>query len=46
MTKGIKSRGVNLTSLNRYYGLKGRTAKDCLPRFLEIMEDYKKTLKT
>jgi hypothetical protein len=27
-----------------YYGLKGRSAKDCLPQFEKIMNDYKAEL--
>ncbi len=40
MTKGIMSRGVKLGDLKKYYGLKGKTAKDCLPQFLKLMDDY------
>ena len=41
MTKGLQSRGIKLKDLKDYYGLKGRTAKDCLPQFLEIFDKYK-----
>lgn len=42
MAKGIGSRGVKLGDLKRYYGLKGRTAADCLPQFLKIVDEYNK----
>lgn len=45
MAKGIGVRGVKLKDLKWYYGLKGRTAADCLPQFILIMESYKMALK-
>jgi hypothetical protein len=41
MSKGIMSRDIKLKDLKWYYGLKGRTAADCLPQFIKLMEDYK-----
>jgi hypothetical protein len=41
MAKGIGSRGIKLKDLKVYYGLKGRTAADCLPQFLMMVEGYK-----
>ena len=43
MAKGIGVRGVRLGDLKKYYGLKGRTAADCLPQFIQIMDEYKAT---
>ena len=40
MAKGIQNRQVKLRDLKQYYGLKGRTAADCLPQFLQLMEQY------
>ena len=40
MTKGIMSRGIKLKDLKQYYGLKGKTASDCLPQFLKIIDEY------
>lgn len=40
MSKGMTCRGVRLKDLKEYYGLKGRTAADCLPQFEAIMERY------
>lgn len=41
MSKGIKCRGVKLTDMKKYYGLKGRTASDCLPQFEQLFEKFK-----
>jgi hypothetical protein len=41
MASGMTCKGVKLGDIKRYYGLKGRTAKDCLPQFEKIMADYK-----
>jgi len=43
MSKGMTCRGVKLSDLKKYYGLKGRTAADCLPQFLKLMEDFLST---
>lgn len=45
MAVGIQSRGVKLRDIKNYYGLKGRTAADCLPQFVQLMEAYKEALK-
>ena len=44
MAKGMQFRGVKLKDLKNYYGLKGKTAAECLPQFLKIIEDYEKEL--
>lgn len=41
MAAGMLCRGVKLKDLKHYYGLKGRTAADCLPQFETILEQYK-----
>jgi hypothetical protein len=46
MSKGIMSRGIKLKDLKWYYGLKGRTATDCLSQFIQIMEEYKVKFKS
>jgi hypothetical protein len=40
MAKGISNRQVKLRDLKNYYGLKGRTASDCLPQFIQLMEQF------
>jgi hypothetical protein len=44
LAKGIKFNGVKLKDLKDYYGLKGRSASECLPQFLEIIAEHKRTL--
>jgi hypothetical protein len=44
MAKGMTCRGITFTQIKKYYGLKGRSAADCLPQFLELIENYKKAL--
>ena len=41
MASGMKCRGITFTQIKKYYGLKGRTAKDVLEQFQVIMEAYK-----
>jgi hypothetical protein len=36
MSKGLQVRGVKLKDLKDYYGLKGRTAAECLPQMEAI----------
>ena len=40
MSKGIQNRQVKLKDLKQYYGLKGKTAADCLPQFLQLMDQF------
>jgi hypothetical protein len=44
MSKGMTCRGIKLKDLKGYYGLKGRSASDCLAQFDKIMSDYKTKL--
>jgi hypothetical protein len=41
MAAGMLCRGVKLKDLKYYYGLKGKTAKDCLVQFETIINNYK-----
>ena len=41
MAKGMAFRGVKLKDLKAYYGLKGKSAADCLAQFEAILEAYK-----
>ena len=41
MAAGMLCRGVKLKDIKWYYGLKGRTAKDCLEQFETIVNNYK-----
>ena len=41
MALGMKMRGVTFTQIKKYYGLKGRTAKECLPQLQQMQEMYR-----
>jgi hypothetical protein len=40
MAGGMKFKGVKFTDLKKYYGLKGRSAKDCIEEFKQIIANY------
>ena len=40
LASGMKFRNITLTDIKKEYGLKGRSAKDCLPQFEEVMNKY------
>jgi hypothetical protein len=40
MAAGMKMRGVTFTQIKKYYGLTGRTAKDCVPELQKIQKLY------
>ena len=44
LASGMSMRNVKLKDLKDYYGLKGKSAKDCLPQLETIYENYKATL--
>lgn len=44
MAKGMKFRGITFSAIKKYYGLKGKGAKDCLAQFEEIMQKYQLSL--
>ena len=44
MAKGMKFRGITFSQIKAYYGLKGRSAKDCLPQLVDIINTYNKSL--
>ena len=41
MAIGMKMRGITFTQIKKYYGLKGRTAKECLPQLQQMQEMYR-----
>jgi hypothetical protein len=42
MSSGMTCRGVKLKDLKNYYGLTGKSAKECLEQFEVILDNYKK----
>jgi len=45
MALGMKCRGITFTQIKKYYGFKGRTAKECLPQMEQLLINYKQLLK-
>jgi len=45
MSKGMTCRGIKLKDLKGYYGLKGKSAGDCLIQFQSLVESYKARFK-
>ena len=45
MAAGMQCRGITFTQIKKYYGLKGRTAKDCLGQMDQLISNYKQALK-
>ena len=41
MAMGMKCRGITFTQIKKYYGLKGRSAKECLPQLEQMLIDYR-----
>jgi hypothetical protein len=44
MAAGMQCRGITFTQIKKYYGLKGRTAKDCLGQMDQLISTYKQAL--
>ena len=40
MALGMKMRGVTFTQIKKYYGLRGKTAKECIPELQKIQKIY------
>ena len=41
MALGMKMRGVTFKQIKDYYGLRGRSAKECLPQLQMVQEGYR-----
>jgi hypothetical protein len=46
MARGMKFRGITFKQIKDYYGLKGRSAADCLPQMEEIRNRFTKQQST
>jgi hypothetical protein len=42
---GMKMRGVTFTQIKKYYGLTGKSAKDCIPQLQQIQNAYREISK-
>lgn len=40
LATGMTMRGVKFTHIKKYYGLKGKSAKECVPEFQELMHNF------
>lgn len=45
MAMGMQCRGITFTQIKKYYGLKGRIAKDCLGQMDQLISAYKQALR-
>ena len=45
MAAGMQCRGITFSQIKKYYGLKGRTAKDCLGQMDQLISNYKQALR-
>ena len=45
MAAGMKMRGVTFTQIKKYYGLPGKSAKDCIPQLQQIQNAYREISK-
>ena len=41
MALGMKMRGVTFSQIKKFYGLKGKSAKDCIPQLQQMQEMYR-----
>lgn len=41
MALGMKMRGVTFSQIKKYYGLSGKSAKECLPQLEAIQQKYR-----
>jgi hypothetical protein len=41
MALGMKMRGVTFSQIKKFYGLKGKSAKDCLPQLQQLQDMYR-----
>lgn len=41
MALGMKFRGITFTQIKKYYGLTGKSAKECIPQLEEIQRRYR-----
>ena len=41
MALGMKMRGVTFSQIKKFYGLKGKSAKECVPELQQMQEMYR-----
>lgn len=45
MALGMKMRGVTFTQIKKYYGLSGKSAKECISQLEAIQQKYREIVK-
>ena len=45
MALGMKMRGVTFSQIKKFYGLKGKSAKDCIPQLEQIQNTYREIVR-
>lgn len=45
MALGMKMRGVTFTQIKKYYGLPGKSAKECIPQLEQIQNTYREIVR-
>jgi hypothetical protein len=45
MAAGMKMRGVTFTQIKKFYGLSGKSAKDCIPQLQQIQNSYREIVR-
>ena len=45
MGLGMKMRGITFTQIKKYYGLSGKSAKECIPQLEAIQQKYREIAK-
>jgi hypothetical protein len=45
MALGMKMRGVTFTQIKKFYGLSGKSAKDCIAQLQQIQNSYREIVR-
>jgi hypothetical protein len=45
MAAGMKMRGVTFSQIKKFYGLTGKSAKDCIPQLQQIQNSYREIVR-
>ena len=45
MAIGMKMRGITFTQIKKFYGLKGKSAKECIPQLEQIQNTYREIVR-
>ena len=45
MALGMKMRGITFTQIKKFYGLPGKSAKECIPQLEQIQNTYREIVR-